>query len=272
MIMRRSAALRHRPSLRPFPDRPRRLPVGRRRADQRATEALAAMREASKRIVFMTNDAQRSPEEFVRKLWRLGFQASLAEVVTAGAALQFALAGREQRRRGLRDRLARAGRPRRGRGSAGRQQHRVRDPGRRRGGRRPRALQLRRAADRDPGGAARREADRPHPRPHLPDARRALAGQRRGARGARDGVRAHARTRSWASRSRECTRPPATASARAVCSRSATASTSTWRVRGGRAWTPRSCSRARRRRRRPPAAEPSPTYVADSLAALVLTS
>ena len=62
---------------------------------QRATEALAAMREASKRIVFMTNDAQRSPEEFVRKLWRLGFQASLAEVVTAGAALQFALAGRE---------------------------------------------------------------------------------------------------------------------------------------------------------------------------------
>jgi HAD superfamily hydrolase (TIGR01450 family) len=62
---------------------------------QRATEALAALREASKRIVFMTNDAQRSPEEFVRKLWRLGFQASLAEVVTAGAALQFALAGRE---------------------------------------------------------------------------------------------------------------------------------------------------------------------------------
>jgi HAD superfamily hydrolase (TIGR01450 family) len=61
----------------------------------RATEALAALREASKKLVFMTNDAQRSPEEFVRKLWRLGFQASLAEVVTAGAALQFALAGRD---------------------------------------------------------------------------------------------------------------------------------------------------------------------------------
>jgi HAD superfamily hydrolase (TIGR01450 family) len=43
----------------------------------------------------MTNDAQRSPEEFVRKLWRLGFQASLAEIVTAGAALQFSLAGRQ---------------------------------------------------------------------------------------------------------------------------------------------------------------------------------
>jgi glycerol-1-phosphatase len=61
----------------------------------RATEALAAMREASKGIAFMTNEAQRSPEEFVRKLWRLGFQASLAEIVTAGAALQFSLAGRQ---------------------------------------------------------------------------------------------------------------------------------------------------------------------------------
>ena len=62
----------------------------------RAAEALAAMREARKGIVFMTNDASHSPEEFVRKLWRLGFQASLAEIVTAGAALQFSLAGRQQ--------------------------------------------------------------------------------------------------------------------------------------------------------------------------------
>ena len=61
---------------------------------ERAGEALAALREAGKRIVFMTNDARRTPEEFVRKLWRLGFQASLAEVVTAGAAAQFELAGR----------------------------------------------------------------------------------------------------------------------------------------------------------------------------------
>src|SRR4051794_41953410 len=42
----------------------------------------------------MTNDARHSPEEFVRKLWRLGFQASLGEVLTAGAAVQFSLAGR----------------------------------------------------------------------------------------------------------------------------------------------------------------------------------
>jgi HAD superfamily hydrolase (TIGR01450 family) len=61
---------------------------------ERAPEALAALREAAKGIVFMTNDARRTPEEFVRKLWRLGFQASLAEVVTAGAAVQFSLAGR----------------------------------------------------------------------------------------------------------------------------------------------------------------------------------
>ena len=61
----------------------------------RATEALAALREASKGIVFMTNDARHSPEEFVRKLWSLGFRASLAEIVTAGAALQFSLAGRQ---------------------------------------------------------------------------------------------------------------------------------------------------------------------------------
>jgi HAD superfamily hydrolase (TIGR01450 family) len=60
----------------------------------RATEALAALREASKGIVFLTNDVGSSPEEIVRKLWRLGFQASLDEVMTAGAALQFMLAER----------------------------------------------------------------------------------------------------------------------------------------------------------------------------------
>jgi HAD superfamily hydrolase (TIGR01450 family) len=61
---------------------------------ERATEALTALREASKGIVFLTNDVGSSPEEIVRKLWRLGFQASLDEVMTAGAALQFMLADR----------------------------------------------------------------------------------------------------------------------------------------------------------------------------------
>jgi HAD superfamily hydrolase (TIGR01450 family) len=61
---------------------------------ERAAEALAALREASKGIVFLTNEVGSSPEEIVRKLWRLGFQASLDEVMTAGAALQFMLAAR----------------------------------------------------------------------------------------------------------------------------------------------------------------------------------
>jgi HAD superfamily hydrolase (TIGR01450 family) len=60
----------------------------------RADEALSALRAASKGIVFLTNEVGSSPEEIVRKLWRLGFQASLAEVLTAGAALQFTLADR----------------------------------------------------------------------------------------------------------------------------------------------------------------------------------
>ena len=59
-----------------------------------APEAVSALREAGKRLCFLTNDARRSTEEFVRKLWRLGFQASLEEVVTVGGALQHRLAVR----------------------------------------------------------------------------------------------------------------------------------------------------------------------------------
>ena len=59
-----------------------------------APEAVAALREAGKGIAFLTNDARHAPDHFVRKLWRLGYQASLAEVVTVGAALQFSLAER----------------------------------------------------------------------------------------------------------------------------------------------------------------------------------
>ena len=62
-----------------------------------AVEAVAALREAGKGIAFLTNDARHAPEEFVRKLWRLGFQASLDEVVTCGAALQFVLAEQHER-------------------------------------------------------------------------------------------------------------------------------------------------------------------------------
>jgi HAD superfamily hydrolase (TIGR01450 family) len=61
-----------------------------------APEAVAALRDAGKGIAFLTNDVRHAPEDFVRKLWRLGFQASVDEVVTAGAALQFVLADRNE--------------------------------------------------------------------------------------------------------------------------------------------------------------------------------
>jgi glycerol 3-phosphatase-2 len=59
-----------------------------------AVEAVAALRGDGKRLCFVTNDARHSTEEFVRKLWRLGFQASMEEVVTVGGALQHRLAVR----------------------------------------------------------------------------------------------------------------------------------------------------------------------------------
>ena len=60
-----------------------------------AVEAVAALREAGASVLFLTNDVRHAPEDFVRKLWRLGFQASLDEVVTVGAALQFQLSSRD---------------------------------------------------------------------------------------------------------------------------------------------------------------------------------
>jgi glycerol 3-phosphatase-2 len=59
-----------------------------------AVEAVAALRSAGKKVAFLTNDARHSPEDYVRKLWALGVQASLEEVVTVGGAIQHVLAGR----------------------------------------------------------------------------------------------------------------------------------------------------------------------------------
>jgi len=61
-----------------------------------APQAVGALREAGKRIAFLTNDARHTPEDYVRKLWRLGFQASVPEVVTVGAALQHLLGQRPE--------------------------------------------------------------------------------------------------------------------------------------------------------------------------------
>ena len=59
-----------------------------------SVEAVAALREAGKAVAFLTNDVRHSPEEFVRKLWRLGFQAAVSEVITVGATLQYLLSQR----------------------------------------------------------------------------------------------------------------------------------------------------------------------------------
>ena len=61
-----------------------------------AAGAIGALRAAGKGVAFVTNDSQLQTEEYVRKLWKLGFQASLEEVVTVGGALQFVLAERFQ--------------------------------------------------------------------------------------------------------------------------------------------------------------------------------
>jgi HAD superfamily hydrolase (TIGR01450 family) len=59
-----------------------------------AAEAVSALREAGKAVAFLTNDARHGVEEYVRKLWRLGFVASVQEVVTVGSTVQYLLAGR----------------------------------------------------------------------------------------------------------------------------------------------------------------------------------
>ena len=58
-----------------------------------AVEAIAALREDGKRVAFVTNNSYHSGEELVRKLWSLGTQASLDDVVTVGGAVQHLLAG-----------------------------------------------------------------------------------------------------------------------------------------------------------------------------------
>jgi glycerol-1-phosphatase len=63
-------------------------------ATPNAREALAELRGAGKTIAFVTNDSRLAPEEYVRKLWSMGLQASLEEIVTVGSAIQFVLADR----------------------------------------------------------------------------------------------------------------------------------------------------------------------------------
>ena len=91
-----------------------------------APAAVDALREAGKGIAFLTNDVRHAPEDFVRKLWRLGFKASVDEVVTCGAALQFVLASARTGGAAFVIGAHGAGRPCRRRRAAGGQQHGVR--------------------------------------------------------------------------------------------------------------------------------------------------
>jgi glycerol 3-phosphatase-2 len=59
-----------------------------------APEAVTQLRSAGKAVAFLTNDSRMMPEDYVRKLWALGLQAGLEEVITAGSALQHVLAER----------------------------------------------------------------------------------------------------------------------------------------------------------------------------------
>jgi HAD superfamily hydrolase (TIGR01450 family) len=63
-----------------------------------AADAIATLRDAGKRVAFVTNDPRHAGEDVVRRLWGIGVQASLADVVTVGAATQHLLA--ETRRGG----------------------------------------------------------------------------------------------------------------------------------------------------------------------------
>jgi HAD superfamily hydrolase (TIGR01450 family) len=57
-----------------------------------SVEAVERLRAAGKRVAFATNNSRRTGEDYVRKLWGLGIQASLADVVTVGGAMQHLLA------------------------------------------------------------------------------------------------------------------------------------------------------------------------------------
>lgn len=57
-----------------------------------AADAIAALREAGKGVAFVTNNAYVAVEDYVRKLWGIGVQASLTDVVTVGSAVQQLLA------------------------------------------------------------------------------------------------------------------------------------------------------------------------------------
>ena len=63
-----------------------------------AVEAISELRKRGKRLAFATNDPRSATEDYVTRLWGLGVQASLADVVTVGGAVQHLLAERRSGR------------------------------------------------------------------------------------------------------------------------------------------------------------------------------
>jgi ribonucleotide monophosphatase NagD (HAD superfamily) len=205
----------------------------------RAQEALAALREAGTAVAFLTNDVRHAPEEFVRKLWRLGFQAALDEVVTAGAAIQYLLSDRGGGAayvvgsQALVDHVAEAGMR-----IVNRTEFATRADVVVVGGHEAFGFEeLKIASQAVQRGAeligATRDPTFPMPDGPWPGTGAVLARSRSPPAGARPA--------SSESPSPRCTRPPATGSARVAAWPSATASTSTSPARGGPGWTPRSC-------------------------------
>jgi HAD superfamily hydrolase (TIGR01450 family) len=57
-----------------------------------SVDAIAALREAGKRVAYVTNNPRLSAEDYVQRLWAIGVQASAMDVVTVGGAVQHLLA------------------------------------------------------------------------------------------------------------------------------------------------------------------------------------
>jgi ribonucleotide monophosphatase NagD (HAD superfamily) len=58
----------------------------------RAVEALDALRDSGRDVVYATNDPRSATEDYVARLWKIGIRASVRDVVTVGGATQHLLA------------------------------------------------------------------------------------------------------------------------------------------------------------------------------------
>ena len=207
-------------------------------------EAIAALRAAGKRVAFATNNSWHSGEDQVQSLWGIGVQASLADVVTVGGAVQHLLAE------------TRTGRTAFVIGSEVLHRH-VADAGLTVVNGTPRAVEAEvvvvggtdqfdyaAAARRGVGGAPLRRPAGHGPRPHPADARRPVAGHRVAGGGGRGGVGTDGGGGGQARGPADACRagPPRRRAARSWW---ATGSTPTWPRPARPAWTRRSCSAAR---------------------------